>query len=91
MRNLAECRQKDCTFYKRKRHSLNEVDHPRLRVGHLPTLGQWLLALITWQAVPGAKVHTAAGLCVAGHSPPPLGSLLVFCEWKENKPVSGTE
>lgn len=64
---------------------LYKVDHARLRIGHLPVLGQRLLALVTWQRVPVAEVHAAAGLCVAGHSFPPLRSLLVFCEWKEQK------
>lgn len=68
-----------------KQDLLYKVDHARLRIGHLPVLGQRLLALVTWHCVPVAEVHVAAGLCVAGHSLPPLWSLLVFCEWKEQK------
>lgn len=68
-----------------KRDLLYKVDHARLRIGHLPALGQRVLALVTWQRAPVAEVHAAAGLCVAGHSLPPLRSLLVFCEWREQK------
>lgn len=68
-----------------KQDLLYKVDHARLRIGHLPAVGQRVLALVTWQRVPVAEVHAVAGLCVAGHSLPPLRSLLVFCEWREQK------
>lgn len=41
---------------------LNEVDHPRVRVGHLPVFGQRFQILISHHVI--SEVHGAIGLVV---------------------------
>jgi len=43
-----------------KQDLLYKVDHACLRIGHLPALGQRVLALVTWQRAPVAEVHATA-------------------------------
>lgn len=63
-------------------YSLYEVDHAGLSVSHLPVEGQGLQAVIAREGAPGAEVHGAAGLGVAGHRFPPVCPLFVLCEEK---------
>lgn len=63
-------------------HSLDEVDHAALGVGHLPVLGQRLLTLVSRQHAPGPEVHGTAGLCVARDGLPPIVAFFMLCNQK---------
>lgn len=73
------------------RHLLYEVDHAGLSVSHLPVEGQGLQAVIAGQRAPGAEVHGAAGLVVAGHRFPPVGALFVLCTEISRRRAGGCE
>lgn len=64
---------------------LDEVDHPRVRVGHLPVFGQGLQVLVSHHVI--SEVHGAVGLVVTRDSLHPIGwlrvPLSVFCSKQE--------
>lgn len=70
-------------------YSLYEVDHAGLSVGHLPVEGQRLQAVVAGKGAPRAEVHGAAGLGVAGHGFPPLGSVFVLCGGRDDLTLKG--
>lgn len=70
-------------------YSLYEVDHAGLGVGHLPVEGQRLQAVVAGKGAPRAEVHGAAGLGVAGHGFPPLGSVFVLCGGRDDVTLKG--
>lgn len=72
-------------MYKDLPHSLYEVDHAGLGVGHLPILRQSLLGLVPGQHAPGPEVHGAAGLRVARHRLPPISAFFVLCDQRYNR------
>lgn len=74
---------------KKKKYSLYEVDHAGLGVGHLPVEGQRLQAVVAGKGAPRAEVHGAAGLGVAGHGFPPLGSVFVLCGARDDVTLKG--